>query len=91
MDILALILVTATLVYGCRLAGFALDLGGPSPRRDQLLRFVPLSVLPALITLSILREPQFSGVKLVALVMVGVVILAIRRRRSDSAESHNLP
>jgi branched-subunit amino acid transport protein len=91
MNILPLILITAILLYGCRLAGFVVDLGGPSERRDQLLRFVPLSVLPALITISILRQPDLIVGKIAALLVVGVVVLALRRKRSDSAESHTLP
>jgi branched-subunit amino acid transport protein len=89
MNIVPLIMVAAILLYGCRVAGFVVDLGGPSVRRDQLLRFVPLSVLPALITISILRQPDQIGGKIVALVVVGVIVLALQRRRTGSEKAHS--
>jgi branched-subunit amino acid transport protein len=79
MSIFPLIVGMAVVVYGCRLAGFALRLEAPSARREQWLHFVPLSVFPALIVLAILGKPEFAGMKSAALLLAGVIIWAARR------------
>lgn len=80
MDIVPIILVAGSLVYLCRLAGFTLDLSGVSSRREQFLRFIPLCVLSALITLSVLHEPEFMGIKAAALMIATGIIWKTRRK-----------
>lgn len=82
MTILPLITAAAVVIYACRLAGFSLNLSETAPYRDQFLRFVPRAVLAALITLSVMCEPEQMGMKGAVLLVVGVVLLGMRRFRA---------
>lgn len=80
MDSLLVIMVAASLVYGCRVAGFTLNLSGASAARDRVLHFIPLAVLPALITQSILHGGESIPVKAAVLMMAGFVMWGMKRR-----------
>lgn len=78
MTLFALMLISAALIYACRLTGLLVDFGNLSPHHEQFLRYIPLSVLPALITLSILREPNRIPLNIAILGLAAVIFYSLR-------------
>lgn len=77
---LILIGFAALIVYACRWLGLNIDIPANSPERAAYLRAIPFAVLSALITVSVLRQPEQMGLKIVLIVVVGIAIQANRLR-----------
>ena len=78
MTLFALMLISAALIYACRLTGLLVDFGNLSPHHEQFLRLIPLSVFPALITLSILREPAHIPLNMAILGLAAIIYYSLR-------------
>ena len=75
---ITLIVITAVLVYLCRISGFALTEMATSPRLGRFLHFVPIAVFSALVVPSIISEPTLLVHKVIALATAGLVIRRTR-------------
>ncbi len=66
-------------MYGCRLAGFTVNVSELFPQSETFLHYLPICVLSALIVSSILDEPASIGVKGIAFIGSGIVVWKMQR------------
>jgi branched-subunit amino acid transport protein len=78
MNILALTLAAAVILYLCRWSGFALN-PAASPFWAAFLRFVPIAIFTALVVTPLAKHTGVPGAQLAALAAAGVVVRRTRQ------------
>lgn len=79
MAALPVIVISALIIFLCRLAGFALNIRQPSEFYRAFLRFVPVAVFTVLVVSALFKQPDTLPQKLAALLIAAGVMKTTRR------------
>jgi branched-subunit amino acid transport protein len=79
MNILALTLAAAVIIYLCRWSGFALNPASASPFWSAFLRYVPIAIFTALVVTPLTKNTGTLGPQVAALATAGLVARRTRQ------------